>query len=134
MVRPLILGSITRHSSRTDAGAHQMFLGQVRRDEVNGKFVRSIEYTAHVELALKTMALIREDVFARHALTSLYLYHSLGCVKAGEVCLFVFASSAHRREATEACFIVVERIKKELPIWGKEVFEDDSHQWKENMP
>jgi molybdopterin synthase catalytic subunit len=44
----------------------------------------------------------------------------------------VFASAVHRKEAMAACEEVVERIKKELPIWGKELFDDNQYQWKEN--
>jgi molybdopterin synthase catalytic subunit len=53
-------------------------------------------------------------------------------VAAGEICLFVFTSSAHRKPAIDACTETVERIKAELPVWGKELFEDAGYQWKEN--
>ena len=49
----------------------------------------------------------------------MHIYHSLGKVKAGEICLFVFTSSSHRKAAIDACEEVVERVKKELPIWGR---------------
>jgi molybdopterin synthase catalytic subunit len=62
----------------------------------------------------------------------MHVYHSLGPVKAGEISLFVFTSSPHRKAAIDACEEVVERIKKELPVWGREVFEDASFQWKKN--
>ena len=52
-------------------------------------------------------------------------------VAAGEICLFVFTSSAHRKAAIEACNETVERLKAELPIWGKELFADETYQWKE---
>jgi molybdopterin synthase catalytic subunit len=53
-------------------------------------------------------------------------------VKAGEISLFVFTSSVHRRAAIDACNEVVERIKHELPVWGKEIFKDETYQWKVN--
>ena len=62
----------------------------------------------------------------------MHVHHSLGIVKAGEISLFVFASSPHRKAAIEACNETVERIKKELPVWGKELFENENYQWKEN--
>jgi len=62
----------------------------------------------------------------------MHVHHSLGEVKTGEICLFVFASSPHRKAAIDACEEAVERIKKELPIWGREILEDESHQWKQN--
>ena len=94
--------------------------------------VMAIEYTAHQEMALAAMHEIREAIFVKYPLTCLHITHSLGVVKAGEICLFVFASAVHRKEAIDACEEVVERIKKELPIWGKEIFADDEYQWKEN--
>ena len=62
----------------------------------------------------------------------MHVYHSLGKVAAGEICLFVFTSSAHRKAAIDACNETVERIKAELPVWGKEIFLDESIQWKTN--
>ncbi|MCR9182615.1 MAG: molybdenum cofactor biosynthesis protein MoaE, partial [Flavobacteriaceae bacterium] len=65
-------------------------------------------------------------------LNCMHIYHSLGKVATGEICLFVFTSSKHRKEAMAACEYLVERIKAEAPVWGKEVFEDESSNWKEN--
>ena len=62
----------------------------------------------------------------------MHIYHSLGKVNVGGISLFVFTSSKHRKPAIEACSELVERIKKELPVWGKEMFEDESYIWKQN--
>ena len=127
-----IADSIQKHNSKTDIGGHSIFLGQVRADKINGKEVASIEYTTYEEMALEKMHVIREDIFARYELTCMHVYHSLGNVKAGEISLFVFTSSAHRKAAIDACEETVERIKAELPVWGKELFADSSYVWKEN--
>jgi len=127
-----IAESIQKHSSKTEIGGHSIFLGQVRADNIEGKKVLAIEYTAYEELALEKMHIIREAIFAKYPLTCMHVYHSLGKVVAGEICLFVFTSGAHRKEAIEACEETVERLKAELPIWGKELFEDETHQWKVN--
>lgn len=127
-----IAESVSKHSSNHAIGGHSIFLGQVRKDEVEGKFVSAIEYTAHEGLALDQMQQIREDLFKKYSLTCMHVYHSLGIIKSGEICLFVFTSSAHRKPAIDACEELVERLKAELPVWGKEIFEDDTHQWKEN--
>ena len=127
-----IADSIAKHSSKTDIGGHSIFLGQVRADVIDEKKVAAIEYTTYEELALEKMHIIREETFAKYELTCMHVYHSLGAVAAGEICLFVFTSSAHRRPAIDACNEVVERIKTELPVWGKELFEDETHQWKVN--
>jgi molybdopterin synthase catalytic subunit len=132
-VSPVKIGEdIAHHQKKTNIGAHSIFMGQVRADSVDGAAVLAIEYTAHQEMALSAMHEIREAIFAKFPLTCLHITHSLGLVKAGEICLFVFASAVHRKEAIAACEEVVERIKKELPIWGKELFDDNQYQWKEN--
>ena len=132
-ISPAFIGErIAGHSSRTDIGANSIFLGQVRADEIDGKIVAAIDYTTYTEMALEKMNGIREAIFAKYELTCMHVYHSLGKVVVGEICLFVFTSSKHRKMAIEACEETVELIKKELPVWGKELFEDDSHQWKEN--
>ena len=128
-----IAESISRHATKTAIGGHSIFMGQIRRDEVNGKFVAAIDYTAYEELALTKMNEIREEIFMKYPLNCMHVHHSLGSINAGEICLFVFTSSAHRKPAIEACNELVERIKAELPIWGKEILEDDTHQWKENI-
>lgn len=128
-----ISDSIAKHSTKTDIGAHSIFLGQVRADVIDSKTVAAIEYTTYEEMALEKMHTIREEIFFKYPLTCMHIYHSLGTVKAGAISLFVFTSSKHRRVAIDACTDVVERIKAELPVWGKEVFEDQSHQWKVNQ-
>lgn len=127
-----ISDSIAKHSSKKDIGAHSIFLGQIRQDVIDGATVQAIEYTAYETMALDKMHEIREAVFSKYDLTCMHVYHSLGVVNAGEICLFVFTSSKHRTVAMEACNEIVERIKAELPIWGKEIFNDESHQWKVN--
>jgi molybdopterin synthase catalytic subunit len=132
-IAPSFIGeSIQKHSSKTGIGGHSIFLGQVRADLVDGKTVAAIEYTSYEELALKKMHEIREAIFAKYSLTCMHVFHSLGKIKAGDICLFVFTSSAHRKAAIDACNETVERIKVELPVWGKELFSDESFQWKVN--
>ena len=127
-----IAESIQKHNTKTEIGGHSIFLGQVRADIIENKKVRAIEYTAYEELVLESMHTIHEQIFEKYELTCMHVHHSLGTVGAGEICLFVFTSSPHRKAAIEACTETVERIKAELPIWGKELFEDESYQWKEN--
>jgi len=128
-----IAESIQKHSTQTSIGAHSIFLGQVRADRIDEKELKAIDYSAYEEMALEKMYDIREAIFQKYALTCMHVYHSLGRVPAGEICLFVFTSSKHRKAAIDACEETVERIKSELPIWGKEVFEDESYQWKVNQ-
>ena len=127
-----IANSIAKHQSKTDIGAHNIFLGQVRADEIDGKTVSAIEYTAYTEMANEKFHEIRETTFKKFNLTCMHIYHSLGTVKTGEICLFVFVSSPRRKEVFKALEYVVEEIKAKVPVYGKEIFEDQSHQWKVN--
>lgn len=127
-----IAESIAKHRSKTNIGAHNIFLGQVRADEIDGKAVAAIEYSAYEEMANKKFHEIREATFAKFNLTCMHIYHSLGAVKTGGICLFVFVSSPRRKEVFKALEYVVEAIKAEVPVFGKELFEDESHQWKVN--
>ncbi len=126
-----IAQSIQNHSTKTNIGAHSIFLGQVRADEKEGSAVTAIEYTAYEEMALQKAFEIREAIFKKYELTCMHIYHSLGEIKTGEICLFVFTSSKHRKMAIDACEELVERIKKELPVWGKELMES-GESWKIN--
>ena len=127
-----IADSIAHHSVKTNIGGHSIFLGQVRADAKETGKVNAIEYTAYDEMALEKAHEIREAAFAKYEITCSHIYHSLGEVKAGGICLFVFTSSKHRRAAMDACNEIVERIKKELPLWGKEIIDNNETVWKVN--
>ncbi len=127
-----IADSVKNHQDKTAIGAHSIFLGQVREDEISDSKVVAIEYTAYESMALEKMHVIREKIIKEYGLTCMHVYHSLGRVEKGGICLFVFTSSAHRREAIDACEACVEAIKNELPIWGKEILDNEQHQWKMN--
>lgn len=124
--------SIAKHTVKTNIGGHSIFLGQIREDVMNDKKIQSMEFTAYREMALEKAYDIREEIISKYKLTCAHIYHSLGNIKVGELCLFVFTSAEHRKEAINACDEMVDRIKKEIPLWGKEILEDQSHTWKEN--
>ena len=127
-----IANSIAKHQVKTSIGAHNIFLGQVRTDEINAKKVVAIDYTAHEDMANLKFHEIREAAFLRFDLSCMHIYHSIGNVNAGEICLFVFVSSKRRKEVFPAIEFIVEEIKAKVPIFGKEIFKDQSHQWKVN--
>ena len=124
--------SIAKHQSKTGIGAHNIFLGQVRADIIEGKQVVAIDYSAYEEMAEQTFHDIREAAFAKYELTCLHIYHSLGLVKTGEICLFVFVSAPRRKIVFEALEFLVETIKEKVPVFGKEIFEDETYTWKKN--
>ena len=124
--------SIAKHQSKTTIGAHNIFLGQVRADEIKGKKVSAIEYSAYEELANEKLNEIREEAFEKFDLICMHIYHSLGVINAGEICFFVFVSAKRRKEVYNATEWLVNQVKERTPIFGKEIFEDETHQWKVN--
>ena len=125
--------SIASHSEKHNIGAHSIFLGQIRGDEIDGKKVIAIDYSCYTEMADKQFQIIKDKIFNKYDdLTCMHIKHSFGKVKTGEISLFVFVSSGHRVQAFKACEETVNLIKDEVPIWGKEIFEDESYVWKEN--
>ena len=127
-----IADSIAKHQTKHSIGAHNIFLGQVRADEINNKTVAAIDFTCYEEMANPILEEIREKAFKTFNLTCMHIYHSLGEIKAGEVCFFVFVSAKHSKEVYAATEYLVNIVKKKVPLFGKEIFEDDSHQWKVN--
>lgn len=127
-----IADSIAKHQSKHSIGAHNIFLGQVRADEVGGKKVSAIEFTAYEEMALEKAHEIREAAFEKFDLTCLHIYHSLGNVAVGGVCIFVFVSAPRRKQVYQATEWLVNQVKTEVPIFGKEIFENEESQWKVN--
>jgi molybdopterin synthase catalytic subunit len=127
-----IAQSIAKHQSKQTIGAHNIFLGQVRADEMEGNKVKAIEYSAYEEMADDAIAILREKAFAQFDLVCMHIYHSLGVVKAGEICLFVFVSATRRKQVYEATETIVNWIKTDVPIFGKEVFENNDFTWKKN--
>lgn len=115
-------------------GAHSLFLGQVRSDHIEGKQVRSIDYSAYEEMVVMEANKIHKTILSEFDdVKTIEIIHSRGLVKAGEISLLVMISAGHRQQATRACAKTVELIKEKLPIWKKEIFDDDSKQWPQNQ-
>jgi molybdopterin synthase catalytic subunit len=136
----LIHGPISAHvitslldemGRKTDSGGHSLFLGQVRADEKEGKTVKAIDYSAYEGMVEAEAEKIKKSVLEEFDdVRSIEILHSTGTVKAGEISLLVIVSAGHRKQAIEACSKTVELVKESLPVWKKEVYEDNSHTWK----
>lgn len=132
-IDPDILGAwVSAHASYAQIGAYSLFIGQVRSDNIDGQTVTGIEYTAYPEMAEPLLRQIGCEAARAHSLHCLHILHSLGNVPAGGISLLVMASAGHRQQARTGCHEAVERIKHELPVWGKEWFSGDFHAWKVN--
>jgi len=129
--KEIISKLIERMGVQTDCGGHMFFLGQVRADEIDGKKVKAIEYSAYEEMVFAVAEKIKKTILSEFEdAKSVEIFHSTGVVNAGEISLLVFVSAGHRQQAMLACSKTVELIKENLPVWKKEIFEDDTHTWK----
>ncbi len=131
-VSAALVASFTEElSNQIHSGGHSLFLGQVRADIIDGKVVRAIDYSAYESMvdteANNIVNLVRSEF---EDVNSIKIIHSSGVVKAGEISLLVLVSAGHRSHAMEACSKTVELIKKKLPVWKREIYEDNSHTWK----
>jgi molybdopterin synthase catalytic subunit len=127
-----ITKALTQLSHDCENGAHEIFLGQVRADRIDGQTVVAIEYSAFEEMVEEQVKKIMDQIFDQFPIKALHMRHSLGLVPTGKISLFVLVSAQHRQAAFEATRALVDRFKTELPIWGKEIFDNQHSQWKVN--
>ncbi len=129
-----LIKKITVPVNNINAGAHTSFIGQVRADKINNKIVKEIEYSAYETMVNTEMEKIISDISTKYYdIQQIIILHSIGKVKAGENSLFVFISAGHRKNVFNALADIVNQIKKRIPIWKKEILEDTSYVWTENI-
>ncbi|EFN54497.1 hypothetical protein CHLNCDRAFT_17589, partial [Chlorella variabilis] len=116
--------------SEPAAGAIATFLG-VTRDNFQGKATQRLEYEAYVPMAARKLLELCQQACGKWQLCRMAVAHRTGTVLVGEASVIIAVSSAHRREALEACHWAIDELKATIPIWKKEVFED-GEVWKEN--
>jgi molybdopterin synthase catalytic subunit len=113
------------------AGAVVLFSGEVR-DNNRGKAVSYLEYEAHGPLAEKVIAEILSAAREMYPLQIAVARHRTGRVAIGETAVVVITASAHRKEAYAANQYIIDRIKKEAPIWKSEHYADGGSEWGSN--
>lgn len=112
-----------------DTGAHSLYLGQVRRDLIDGKYVKAIEYSAYEEMVIMEADKINKTILSEFDdVKAIEIIHSKGLVRVGEISLLVMISAGQSNQVSKACAKTVELIKEKLPILKKEIFEDDPKQ------
>ncbi len=104
-------------------GAVVHFEGVVRNNS-GGRSTRYLDYEGYEPLALKTMTEIGREIAASFAIDRIALVHRLGRLEIGETSVAVLATAPHRRPAFEAALEGINRLKRRVPIWKKEHFED----------
>ena len=105
------------------SGAVVTFDGIVRGFS-HGKKVLYLEYEAYKEMAEKKMGVIEEEINEKWNLKDVAMVHRIGRLEIGQTSVFIAVSAPHRAQAFEACRYAIDRIKKDVPIWKKEVWEN----------
>ena len=125
---PLDMVGMLAGAHHPAAGAVVLFSGEVR-DNNRGMAVSYLEYEAHGPLAEKVIAEILSAARSRYPLQIALARHRTGRVAVGETAVVVITASAHRKEAYAANQYIIDRIKKEAPIWTREFFTDGASEW-----
>lgn len=105
------------------AGAINVFLGVVRDNNL-GRQVQYLKYDAYPSMAEKVMGELAEEAKARFGLEDCAVLHRTGRLEIGEASLLIAVSCGHRAASFEAGHWLVNEIKKKVPVWKKEVWEN----------
>ncbi len=122
--RPLELSEVVAAVEGPGRGGVATFTGTVRA-ETRGKAVLRLEYEAYRPMAERKLAEIGGDLELQHGAV-LAIVHRVGVLAPGEPAVVIAAAAAHRTPAFRACEAAIERLKKDVPIWKREVFADGS--------
>src|SRR5437868_15287818 len=114
---------IARDVRGDDDGAVATFDGCVRNPS-HGRSTLYLEYQAYESMALAKMREIAEHLHEHYAIDRVAMVHRLGRLEIGETSVFIAVSSPHRAAAFDACRSAIDTLKKTVPIWKKEYFED----------
>jgi molybdopterin synthase catalytic subunit len=120
---PLRLDEVVAEVASEATGGVVTFTGIVRR-ESRGKRILRLEYEAYEPMAEKKLDEIVRAVEAEVPGARVAVRHRLGTLVVGETAVVIAAAAAHRAEAFTACREIIERLKKDVPIWKKEIAED----------
>jgi molybdopterin synthase catalytic subunit len=106
-----------------DDGAIVTFDGCVR-NQSHGRRTLHLEYEAYESMALAKMREIAAEVHTKFQIDRVAMAHRLGRLEIGETSVFIAVSAPHRAAAFEACRFAIDTLKRSVPIWKKEYFED----------
>lgn len=120
---PIDSQAIARQMLRASDGAICIFDGVVR-DNSKGKRTLYLEYEGYESMALKKLEEIGAFVRQAWEIGTVAIVHRLGHLEIGETSVAVIVTSPHRRAAFDACHYAIDKLKRTVPIWKKEFFED----------
>ena len=117
---------------RPEDGAAAVFEGIVR-DNTRGRRTLYLDYEAYESMALKQMEALAEQALAQFKIRAVTIVHRLGRLEIGETSVLIVVASAHRAAALDACRWLIDTLKRTVPIWKKEHFEDGAV-WADGEP
>src|SRR5271167_2220163 len=113
-------------------GAIVIFDGFVR-NESHGRATKYLEYEAYEPMALGKMREIGAQLHQKFTIHRVAMVHRLGRLEIGETSILIAVSAPHRAAAFDACRYAIDTLKKTVPIWKKEYFEDGAV-WAQGEP
>jgi molybdopterin synthase catalytic subunit len=119
----LSLAEVVRAVEHPEAGGIATFTGNVRRHS-RGKTIEHLEYEAYAPMAVRVMDEIRARIETELPGTRVAIHHRIGRLAVGEPAVVIAASAPHRAEAFAACREAIEALKRDVPIWKREVADD----------
>lgn len=120
---PISTQAVLEHLKQPEDGAAVVFEGVVR-NQTRGRRTLYLDYEAYEPMAFKQMQSLAADARARFTIRGVAIEHRLGRLEIGETSVLIIVVSAHRGPAFEACRWIIDTLKKTVPIWKKEYFED----------
>lgn len=129
---PIASQRVTDSLKAPEDGATAIFEGIVRNN-TRGRRTLYLDYEAYEPMALKEMEKLAETALGQFKIRDVRLIHRLGRLQIGETSVLVVVASAHRGAAFEACRWLIDTLKKTVPIWKKEYFEDGAV-WADGEP
>jgi MoaE-MoaD fusion protein len=120
---PIQTAEVTDRLLRGEDGAFVNFEGVVRNN-TKGRPTRFLDYECYEGMAIQTMASLAREIKATHAIGAIAMVHRLGRMNIKETSVAIIATAPHRRPAFDAALEGINRLKKTVPIWKKEHFED----------
>jgi len=117
---------------RGEDGASIVFEGIVR-NQTRGRKTRFLDYEAYEQMALQQMESLAAQAIDQFKVRDVAIVHRLGRLEIGETSVLIAVASAHRGPAFEACRWIIDALKRTVPIWKKEHFEDGAV-WADGEP
>jgi molybdopterin converting factor subunit 1 len=129
---PLDSKTLADELQQPEDGAMVVFEGIVRNHS-RGRKTLFLDYEAYEEMALKQMEALRENALSQFQIRDAAITHRLGRLQIGETSVLIVVFSAHRAAAFDACRWLIDRLKRTVPIWKREYFEDGAV-WADGEP